>query len=123
MSNLYRVQFNSGVEMPLEAYRDSRRFDFDFTYDLLNSNTKAETNLRIRVVIPGLQAIGLGQAVERVLYWVAVENLSMFIEKHASGHQRVELSSIPFCPDPATIEYPPKDAFVVEVSRTIGFRP
>lgn len=123
MSNLYQVKFNTGVEMPLEAHHDSRRFDFDFTYDLLSSNTKAETNLLISVVVPGLQAIGLGQAVERILYWVAVQNLSIFIEKHATGRQLVELSSIPSFPDPATIEYPPKDAFVVEVSRKIGFRP
>ena len=123
MSNLYQIKFNTGVEMPLEAYQDSRRFDFDFTYDLLSSNTKAESNFLISVMVPGLQAIGLGQAIERILYWVAVQNLSIFIEKHAIGRQLVELSSIPSSPDPATIEYPPKDTFVVEVSRKIGFRP
>jgi hypothetical protein len=123
MSSLYLVKFNTGVEMPPEAFRDSRRFDFDFTYDLLNSKPKTETNIIISVAVPGLQAIGLGQSVERILYWLAVQNLPAFIAKQATGRQLVELSSIPSFPEPATIEYPPTDAFFVEVNRKIGFGP
>ena len=123
MSTLYHVKFNSGQEMPLEERRDSRRFDFHFSYDLLDSKREAKGNLLVRVVVPGLHAIGLSQDIEKILYWLAVQKLSIFIEKEATGLQLLELISIPSYPDPSTIEYPPKDEFIVAVSRQIGFRP
>lgn len=124
MSTLYQVRFNSAEEMPQEAYRDSRRFDFHFSYGPVDRVAKVEeSSLLVRVVVPGLQAIGLDQDIEKILYWLAVQNLSVFIEKEATGLQPLEFNSIPSYPDPTTIEYPPKDPFIVEFSREIGFKP
>jgi len=124
MAALYQVKFNRAEEMPLEAYRDSRRFDFHFSYGPLGTVDKANGNdLLLRVVVPGLQAIGLGENLEKILYWVAVEKLRAFIEKQATGFQLVEFNSIPSYPDPSTIEYPPREPFIVEVRRKIGFKP
>ncbi len=124
MSALYQVKLSRAEEMPPEAYRDSRRFDFHFSYGLLDRVGKAEENtLLIRVVVPGLPAIGLGQNIQKILFWLAVQNLSVFVEKRATGLQLVEINSIPSYPDPSTIEYPPKNPFIVEVSRKIGFKP
>jgi hypothetical protein len=125
MSALYRVRLNQAEEMPPDPkYIDARRFDFRFSYAPLDSVEKAKgNNLLVRVVVPGLQAIGLGQDIEKILYWLAAQNLSLFIEKQATGLQLIELNSIPSYPDRSTIEYPPKGPFVVEVSRKIGFKP
>ncbi len=125
MSALYRVRFNQAEEMPQDPkYIDARRFDFHFSYALLDVAEKAGTKtLLVRVVVPGLQAIDLGQDIETILYWLAVQNLPAFIEKQAAGLQLVEFNSIPSYSDPSTIEYPPKDPFIVEVNRKIGFKP
>ena len=125
MSALYQVRFNRAEEMPQDPkYIDARRFDLHFSYTLLDTVEKAEENtLLVRVVVPGLKAIGLGQLLEKILYWLAAQNLSALIEKQATGLQLVEFNSIPSYPDPSTIEYPPKGPFVVEVSRKIGFKP
>ena len=124
MSTLYQVRFNRGEEMPRPPeYIETRRFDFRFSYTPLDSVEKAEgNNLLVRVLVPGLEAIELGQSLEKILYWLAVQNLPAFIEKQATGLQLLEFSPIPSYPDSSTIEYPPKDPFVVEVSRKIGFR-
>lgn len=125
MSALYRVRFNQAEEMPQDPkYIDARRFDFHFSYTPLDTVEKAgENTLLVRVVVPGLKAIGLGQSLEKVLFWLAVQNLPAFIEKQATGLQLVELNSIPSYPDATTIEYPPKDPSIVEFSREIGFKP
>lgn len=125
MSALYQVKFNQAEEMPQDPeYIDARRFDFHFSYTPLDTVQKAEENtLVVRVVVPGLKAMGLGQSREKILYWLAVQKLPVFIEKQATGFQLVESNSIPSYPDPSTIEYPPKGPFIVEVSRKIGFKP
>ena len=125
MSALYRVRFNQAEEMPQDPiYIDARRFNFYFSYTPLDTVQKAEENiLLVRVVVPGLKAIELGQSLEKVLYWLAVQNVPAVVEKQATGLQLVELNSIPSYPDPSTIEYPPQGPFIVEVSRRIGFKP
>ena len=125
MSALYQVRFNRVEEMPPDAnYIDVRRFDFHFTYTPLGTIEEAyKSTLVVQVMVPGLKAIGLGQNIEKILYWLAAQNLSALIEKQATGLQLVEFNSIPSYPDPSTIEYPPKGPFVVEVSRKIGFKP
>lgn len=125
MSTIYQVKFNEAEEIPpAPEYIDARRFDFHFSYASLDTIQKAEENtLLVRVVVPGLKAIGLGQLLEKILYWLAAQNLSALIGKQATGLQLVEFNSIPSYPDPSTIEYPPKGPFVVEVSRKIGFKP
>jgi len=106
MSAFYRVRFNQAEEMPpAPEYLDARRFDFHFSYTPLDRVQKTEGNtLLVRVVVPGLQANGLGQSLEKILYWLAVQDLSAFIEKQATGLQLVEFNSIPSYPDPSTIE-------------------
>lgn len=125
MAALYRVRFNQAEEIPpAPEYIDARRFDFHFSYNLLDTNEQPEKNtLLVRIVVPGLQATGLGQNLERILYWLAVQNLPAFIEKQVNALQPLPFNSIPSYPDPSTIEYPPKDPFIVEVSRKIGFKP
>lgn len=125
MSAFYQVRFNRAEEMPPDAkYIDSRRFDFHFSYAPLGPAEEAyDSAVLVRVVVPGLKAIGLGQSLEKVLYWLAVKNLPAVIEKQATGLQLVELNSIPSYPDPSPIEYPPQGPFIVEVSRRIGFKP
>jgi len=125
MSALYQVKFNRAEEIPpASEYIDARRFDIHFSYTPLDTVQKTEGNtLLVRIVVPGLKAIGLGQSLEKVLFWLAVQNLPVFIEKQVTGLQLLELNSIPSYPDPSTIEYPPKDPFIVEVSRQIGFKP
>jgi hypothetical protein len=82
-----------------------------------------EKTLRVRVVVPGLQAIEPDQDLEKILYWLAAQNLSGFIERQATGLQVFEFNSIPAYPDPSTILYPPKSPLIVEVSHKIGFKP
>ena len=112
MSSLNNVRFNSAEEMPPEADRDTRRFDFHFSYSSLGPDEKARENtLTVRIVVPGLEAIRRGQSLEKILYWLAAQNLSALIEKQATGLQLIEFNSIPSCPDPSTIQYPPKVHF------------
>ena len=109
MSALYQVRFNRAEEIPPDPkYIDARRFDFHFSYTPLGTTEEAyESTLLVRVVVPGLKAIGLGQSLEKILYWLAAQNLSALIEKQATGLQVVEFNSIQSYPDPSTIEYPP----------------
>ncbi len=125
MSALYQVKFYRAEETrPDSKYIDSRRFDFHFSYGPLDTVEKAGgNNLLVGVVVPGLRAIGLGQNLEKILYWLAKQSLSALVKEQATGLQLVEFNSIPSYPDPTTIEYPPKDPFIVEFSREIGFKP
>lgn len=127
MSTLYQVRFNLAEEMPPDpGYIDARVFTFHFSYGPLDRVEKAEENvLLMRVVVPGLPAIELGQDIEKILYWLAAKkkNLRAYIERQATGLQLVELKTIPSYPDPSTIEYPPKDPLIVEIDRKIGFKP
>ncbi len=134
----YEVKFKSGELAHREAYSTAVVFEYLLSY--LRSEkvggpdeVSHTADLVLRVRISLLQALkywsgaasyeGNHQVLEKVTWWwLCQEKLSGVIENQRPGSLRViDCNSLPPDIDASRIDYPPKEPFIVEVSRRIGF--